>query len=111
VTEMGPEYLNAILKSIRRCPLTEEQVYRLWRCAIKDDEKLLDTLLEKVYDDMIAFDTERADTVMQLIIDATKSLDLHFERCSGISRMWRTVPNWRPRLDDGLQFYTSIAQL
>jgi hypothetical protein len=78
VTEMGPEYLNAILKSIRRCPLTEEQVYRLWRCAIKDDEKLLDTLLEKVYDDMIAFDTERADTVMQLIIDRDEVAGLTF---------------------------------
>lgn len=75
---MGPEYLNAILKSIRRCPLTEEQVYRLWRCAIKDDEKLLDTLLEKVYDDMIAFDTERADTVMQLIIDRDEVAGLTF---------------------------------
>ncbi len=78
MTEMGPEYLNAILKSIRRCPLTEEQVYRLWRCAIKDDEKLLDTLLEKVYDDMIAFDTERADTVMQLIIDRDEVAGLTF---------------------------------
>jgi hypothetical protein len=61
--------LNTIIKSIQRCPLTEEQVYRLWRCAIKDDDKLIDKVIEKVYDEMIAFDPERADSVMQLIID------------------------------------------
>jgi hypothetical protein len=69
VTKLGQEYLTAILKSIRQCPLTEEQVFRLWRCAIKDDDTLIDTVIEKVYDEMIVFDPQRADTVMQLIID------------------------------------------
>jgi hypothetical protein len=61
--------LTAILKSVRQCPLTEEQVFRLWRCAIKDDDNLIDTVIEKVYDEMMAFDPERANSVMQLIID------------------------------------------
>ena len=69
MTEIGQEYLTAILKSNRRSPLTEGQVYRLWRCAVKDDDKLIDTVIEKVYDEMIIFDPERADFVMQLIID------------------------------------------
>lgn len=49
--------------------LTEEQVYRLWGCAIKDDDKLIDLILERVYEEMATFDPERADVVMQLIID------------------------------------------
>jgi hypothetical protein len=61
--------LTAILKGIRQCPLTEEQVFHLWRCAIKDDDNLIDTVIEKVYDEMIAFDPERAVSVMQLIIE------------------------------------------
>ena len=61
--------MTAILKSVRQCPLTEEQVFRLWRCAIKDDDNLIDTVIEKLYDKMVAFDPERADTVMQLIIE------------------------------------------
>jgi hypothetical protein len=60
---------SAILKSVRQCPLAEEQVFRLWRCAIKDDDNLIDTVIEKVYDKMVAFDPQRADTVMQLIIE------------------------------------------
>ncbi len=69
MTEIGQEYLTAILKGIRRGPLTEGHVYRLWRCAVKDDDKLIDTVIEKVYDEMITFDPERADFVMRLIID------------------------------------------
>jgi hypothetical protein len=69
MTEIGQKYLTAILESSRRSPLTQEHVYRLWRCAVKDDEKLIDTVIEKVYDEMITFDPERADFVMQLMID------------------------------------------
>ena len=69
MTEIGQKYLTAILESSRRSPLTQEHVYRLWRCAVKDDDKLIDTVIEKVYDEMIIFDPERADFVMQLIID------------------------------------------
>ena len=64
---VGREYLN--VRSTRRPVLTEEQVYRLWGCAIKDDDKLIDLILERVYEEMATFDPERADGVMQLIID------------------------------------------
>ena len=49
--------------------LTEGQVYRLWRCAIKGDDKLVDLALERIYDEMISFDPECTSTVMQLIIN------------------------------------------
>ena len=69
MTEIGQKYLTAILISSRHNPLTEGQVYRLWRCAVKDDDTLIDTVIEKVYDEMITFDPERTDFVMQLMID------------------------------------------
>jgi hypothetical protein len=38
-------------------------------CAVKDDNKLVDAVIEKLYEEMIAFDHARAEAVMQLIID------------------------------------------
>jgi hypothetical protein len=66
---MGREYLNAILRSTRRSVLTGKQVYRLWRCAIKDDDRLIDLIVERMYEEMSAFDPARTDAAMQLIID------------------------------------------
>ena len=58
-----------MLQSVRECRLTKNQVFRLWKCAVKDDDKLVDAVIEKLYEEMIAFDLARAETVMQLIID------------------------------------------
>jgi hypothetical protein len=69
MTEGTPEGLNVILQSTRECRLTKSQVFRLWKCAIKDDDKLVDAVIEKLYEEIIAFDLARAETVMQLIID------------------------------------------
>jgi hypothetical protein len=48
--------------------LTEDEVFHLWRAAIKDVGELLDEVIQNVYDDMISFDPERAECVMSLII-------------------------------------------
>ena len=69
MTERTPQGLNVMLQSVRECRLTKNQVFRLWKCAVKDDNKLVDAVIEKLYEEMIAFDLARADTVMQLIID------------------------------------------
>jgi hypothetical protein len=53
---------------MRRSALTEEQVFRLWRAAIKDDDRLVDQVIQKVHDDMISFDRDRAEDVMELIV-------------------------------------------
>ena len=45
MTETAPVNLNAILQSVRRSNLTKEQVFRLWRCAIKDDDELVDAMI------------------------------------------------------------------
>ena len=60
---------TVMLQGVRECRLTKNQVFRLWKCAVKDDDKLVDAVIEKLYEEMIAFDLARAETVMQLIID------------------------------------------
>ena len=69
MTERTPQGLNVMLQSVRECRLTKNQVFRLWKCAVKDDDKLVDAVIEKFYEEIIAFDLARAETVMQLIID------------------------------------------
>ena len=66
--EMAPEGLNVALQRVRRSALTAEQVFRLWRCAIKDDERLVDEVIQKVYEHIVAFDRSRANCVMELIV-------------------------------------------
>ena len=41
MTERTPQGLNVMLQSVRECRLTKNQVFRLWKCAVKDDDKLL----------------------------------------------------------------------
>ena len=73
MTERTPQGLNVMLQSVRECRLTKNQVFRLWKCAVKDDDKLVDAVIEKFYEEMIAFDLARAETVMQLIIDRNEA--------------------------------------
>jgi hypothetical protein len=69
VTEMAPEVLREISGNCRWYPLTREQVFGLWKCAVKDDDKLVDAIIEKLYREMIAFDLARAERVMELIVE------------------------------------------
>jgi hypothetical protein len=48
--------------------LTQEQVFRLLRCAIKDDNELVDQIIDQVYENIIAFDYKRAESVIELIV-------------------------------------------
>jgi hypothetical protein len=49
--------------------LNESQVLRLFKCAVKDDDTLVDALVEKLYRTMKEFDTERAKDTVELIVD------------------------------------------
>ena len=51
-----------------RSPLTQEQVFRLLRCAIKDDDELVDQIIHQVYENIVAFDYKRAESVIELIV-------------------------------------------
>jgi hypothetical protein len=55
-------------QKFRRSSLTKEQVFRLWRCAIKDDHTLVDELIQHAYEEMIAFECERAEWAMELMV-------------------------------------------
>jgi len=68
VTETNPENLKPIIHSVRRSALTKEQVFRLWRCAVKDDDKLIDDIIQHVYEDIMVFDCQQAAYVMELIV-------------------------------------------
>ena len=59
---------TAIPRDRRKFNLTNEQIFRLWRAAVKDDRKYVDLIIQKVYDDMMAFDPERSETVIELMI-------------------------------------------
>jgi len=48
--------------------LTGDMLFRLWKAAIKDDDTLADEMIRGMYDGVLAFDRERAEDVMELII-------------------------------------------
>jgi hypothetical protein len=68
VTEVIVNDLSTILHSVRRSTLTKEQVFRLWRCAIKDDDTLVEDIIRQLYENIIAFDCQRAEIVIELIV-------------------------------------------
>jgi hypothetical protein len=70
---------TATLQSLQTGPLTKEQVFRLWKCAIKDDDRLADALIQKIYDAMIVFDPKRAETVIRLIVDRHEAAERAFQ--------------------------------
>ncbi len=78
MTEIAPENLNAILQSVRRSFLPKEALFRLWRAAIKDDDNLVDEIIQKVYDDMISANQERAECVMELIVRRNRAAGCMF---------------------------------
>jgi hypothetical protein len=62
----------------RRPTLTRDAMFRLWRAAIKDDDKVADEVIQKVYDDMMAFDRERADGVIELMVRRNPAAGIAF---------------------------------
>lgn len=65
---LGCPQMGAADSSAPRSPLTQEQVFRLLRCAIKDDDELVDQIIHQVYENIIAFDYKRAESVIELIV-------------------------------------------
>jgi hypothetical protein len=49
--------------------LNEFQVFRLFKCAVKDDDSLLDAVVERLYGAMKDFDAERAEHAVELVVD------------------------------------------
>jgi hypothetical protein len=71
MTKLASSRRNDITAGFRSRPppaLSQEQVFRLLRCAIKDDEELVDEIIEQVYENIVAFDYKRAECVIELIV-------------------------------------------
>jgi hypothetical protein len=51
-----------------RFGLAPDAIFRLWRSALKDDDRLIDEALAATYDRMISIDPVHAEQVMSLII-------------------------------------------
>lgn len=49
--------------------LNEFQVVRLLKCAVKDDDTLVDAIVEKIYGTMRDFDAGRTKQTVELIVD------------------------------------------
>ena len=49
--------------------LSEFHVIRLFKCALKDDDTLVDAIVEKLYGTMKDFDAGRAKQTVELIVD------------------------------------------
>lgn len=60
-----------MLETGREIPkgLNECQVVRLLKCAVKDDDTLVDAIVEKIYGTMKDFDARRAKQAVDLIVD------------------------------------------
>jgi hypothetical protein len=49
--------------------LDESQIFRLFKCAVKDDDTLIDAVVERLYRKMKESDLERAEDTVELIVD------------------------------------------
>ena len=68
LASIRPNDITSGFPSRPQTALTQEQVFRLLRCAIKDDEGLVDEIIEQVYENIVAFDYKRAECVIELIV-------------------------------------------
>lgn len=58
--------------------LDKSQVFRLFRCAVKDDDTLVDAIVEGLYRKMKEFDRDRAEDMVEMIVDRDAAAELRF---------------------------------
>jgi hypothetical protein len=68
MTEVLERKGKTMPRDFHRPGLPADSMFRLWRAAIKDDNNLTDMIIEKIYDEMIAFDCERATEIIESIV-------------------------------------------
>jgi hypothetical protein len=61
-------HMTGIVQSMPTA-LNELQISRLFKCAVKDDETLIDTIVERLYRKMKEFDGRQTDRTVGLIVD------------------------------------------
>jgi hypothetical protein len=73
--------------------LNDAQVFRLFKCALKDDDTLIDAIVEKLYRSMKDFDPGRARTTVALMVDRDTTAGSTFGAL--LEDLWprRSAPN------------------
>lgn len=74
----------------RHPALTTLELFRLWRAAIKDDDRITNFVIQTVYEDVMAFDCERAQVVMELIVRREPTARNAFHALLEEARAWHT---------------------
>ncbi len=71
--------------------LNEFHVVRLFKCAVKDDDTLVDAIVEKLYGTMTDFDAGRAKQTVELIVDRDATAALKFRAL--LDEQWPRRPS------------------
>jgi hypothetical protein len=79
----------------RRIPtgLNEFQVLRLFKCAVKDDDTLVDAIVERLYFTMKDRDSTRAENTVGLIVDRDATAGSKFGEL--LDELWPRRPDSR----------------
>jgi hypothetical protein len=75
----------------RETGLNEFHVVRLFKCAVKDDDTLVDAIVEKLYGTMTDFDAGRAKQTVELIVDRDATAALKFRAL--LDELWPRRPS------------------
>lgn len=93
--------LNAISKQFdraegaffRKTGLTEAQAFLLFKAAVKDNKTLIDDIIQRLYVEMKAFDGERTDDAIELIVDRSEGAASRLQ-----ALLDEMLPAYRPQL-------------
>jgi hypothetical protein len=70
--------------------LSEPQVLRLFKCAVKDDDALVEAIIEKLYGMMKDFDAKRGNEIVELIVDRDMTAGSKFRAL--LDDLWASRP-------------------
>lgn len=72
----------------RRPTLTKEEMFDLWKAAIKDDDGFVNEVIQTVYENLMAFNHERAQGVMELMVRREPAARFAFQSLLTQARGW-----------------------
>jgi len=72
----------------QRPTLTKEEMFDLWKAAIKDDDAFVNEVIQTVYDNLMAFNDERSQGVMELMVRREPTAPFAFQSLLRQARAW-----------------------
>ena len=82
----------------RHPALSAEELFELFRAAIKDDDRIINSIIQTVCDDLMNYDAERARAVMELLVRREPLARSAFQALLTEARIWQS----RAALSDDL---------